>query len=130
MNRTYTLAEFQDLAMDAGYVSEFEYARHVDYVYSTSTKTFRARLNDRERNAHLAVLNELQYIFDLDIAARDTPGFAVDMAARELYFLWCDHIRDGWPLDYLIDADGLEVSRILSRWFAKLKEELAKREGE
>lgn len=128
MDKTYSLAEFQDLAWAAGFVSEFEYARHTDYVYNTYTKTFRQRLNAREQAAHVSVLNDLGDIFELGIATRDTSGFAADQAVEELCFLWRDHINDGWPLDYLIQADGLEVSRILSRWFAKLEEALVERE--
>lgn len=130
MEKTYTLAEFQDLAMDAGYVNEFEYARQQEYVYNTGTKVFRKHLDAREQAAHLAVLNELENIDNLDIAIHDVSGYAARAAIKDLCFSWRDHVSDGWPLDYLIDADGLEVSRILSRWFAKLKEELARKEVE
>lgn len=128
MNKTYTLAEFQDLAWAAGYPNEFEYARHADYVYNTYSKTFRQRLNAREQALHIAVLNDLDDIFKLSIATRDVSGFAADQAVEELCYLWRDHINDGWPLDYLIQADGLEVSRILSRWFAELEKAVAAKE--
>ena len=128
MEKEYTLAEFQDLAMEAGYPNEFEYARLKEYVYNTGTKMFRKHLDVTERAIHLGVLDRLGNVDNLDIAECDVSGYAARAAIKDLCFSWRDHVSEGWPLDYLIQADGLEVSRILSRWFAKLQEELAKRE--
>jgi len=132
VNKTYARAEFQDLALEAGYANEFEYAKLVGYVYEKVPGLFRRRLEEREVQQQRAILRDMLDDFDdKDIlVAYDAAGYAVRAAVRELTTAWDSHVAEGWPLQYLIYDDGLETVKALKRWLTALEEEVAAKEAE
>lgn len=130
MNKTYTVAEFQDLAMAAGYVYEHEYAKVAGYVYEKVPRLWRRRLTEKEIIQQRAILRDMYDDFDnKNIVGYSPAGWAVRAAVKELTETWVSHINDGWPLRYLIYEDGLDAVAALKRWLTALEEEVAAKES-